>query len=586
MGLSKANGEIANWRTKYESDAIQRTEELEDAKKKLAARLQEAEEQTENALAKYSSLEKNKQIMQQDYEDQAVELEQAQAALALLDKKQRNFDQTLSSYQSKVEEASAELAVSQREARQFQTEIYKLKSSYEESIEYLEVCKRENKNLSDEVSDLNDQLTNGSKSLHEVMKSKKKAELQAAELRSALEEAEGALELEESRVLRMQLEITQVKSEVDKKIAEKDEEFDAVKKNHSRAIESMQASLDVEAKARSDAARGKKKAEAAAADLEMSLGLANKNLNEQAKVVRKLQAQYKELQDQMDQDAMAHEELREQYSLNERKYTILHAEFEETRVALDTNERARKVAEAEVLDINDRLGALSAQNSSLAAASRKSANDYAVAKAELDDALSAANAAEDKARKAISDASKMSEDLRAEQIHSLNMEKTKKALEVQVHELSVKLDDAEAYALKGGRKALAGLQARLKEVEAENETEQARHAETLKNYRKMERRMRELTFQCDEDSKNQGRMQELVAKLQGKLKQYKKMAEDAEEQANLNLSKFRKASHELEEAEERAEMAESAMSKSRTKSGGYSYSVSRKTVKTTTEQSS
>merc|ERR1712168_986263 len=142
-------------------------------------------------------------------------------------------------------------------------------------------------------------------------------------------------------------------------------------------------------------------------------------------------------------------------------------------------------------------------------------------------------------------------------IHSLNVEKAKKALEAQAHELAVKLDDAEAYALKGGRKALAGLQARLKEVEAENETEQARHAETLKNYRKMERRMRELTFQCDEDNKNHGRMQELVAKLQGKLKQYKKMAEDAEEQANINLSKFKKVSHELEESEERAELAES-----------------------------
>jgi len=415
------------------------------------------------------------------------------------------------------------------------------------------------------------------------MKAKKKAELQANELRSALEEAEGALELEESRVLRMQMEVSQVRAEVDKKIAEKEEEFDAVKKNHGRAIESMQASLDVEVKARSDAARGKKKAEAAVADLEMSLGVANKNYNEQQKNYRKLQAQYKEIQDQMDQDALAHEELREQFSLNERKYTILHAEFEETRAALDTNERARKVAEAEVLDINDRLSALSAQNSSLAAAGRKSANDYAVAKSELDDAISAANAAEDKARKAISDASKMSEDLRAEQMHSLNMEKTKKALEVQVHELSIKLDDAEAYALKGGRKALAGLQARLKEVEAENETEQARHAETLKNYRKMERRMRELTFQCDEDNKNQGRMQELVAKLQGKLKQYKKMAEDAEEQANINLSKFRKVTHELEEAEERAEMAEAAISKVKTSSGGYSLTVSRKTVTKTTE---
>jgi len=31
-GLSKANAEVAQWRTKYETDAIQRTEELEEAK--------------------------------------------------------------------------------------------------------------------------------------------------------------------------------------------------------------------------------------------------------------------------------------------------------------------------------------------------------------------------------------------------------------------------------------------------------------------------------------------------------------------------------------------------------------------------
>lgn len=30
--LSKANSEVAQWRTKYETDAIQRTEELEEAK--------------------------------------------------------------------------------------------------------------------------------------------------------------------------------------------------------------------------------------------------------------------------------------------------------------------------------------------------------------------------------------------------------------------------------------------------------------------------------------------------------------------------------------------------------------------------
>ena len=51
--------------------------------------------------------------------------------------------------------------------------------------------------LTEEISDLTDQLTTGGKSLHELDKARKKAELECEELRAALEEAEGALELEE-----------------------------------------------------------------------------------------------------------------------------------------------------------------------------------------------------------------------------------------------------------------------------------------------------------------------------------------------------------------------------------------------------
>ena len=49
----------------------------------------------------------------------------------------------------------------------------------------------------EENAELADQLSTGAKSLHEVMKAKKKAESEAEEMKSALEEAEGALELEE-----------------------------------------------------------------------------------------------------------------------------------------------------------------------------------------------------------------------------------------------------------------------------------------------------------------------------------------------------------------------------------------------------
>merc|ERR1712002_636862 len=213
-------------------------------------------------------------------------------------------------------------------------------------------------------------------------------------------------------------------------------------------------------------------------------------------------------------------------------------------------------------------------------------------RAELDEALAESKAADERAKKAVADAGRMAEELRQEQQHLISMERVKKTLEAQIHELTIKLEEAEAYALKGGRKALAAMQGRMKDLEGELDGEQRRHAETLKNYRKMDHRLKELTFQGDEDRKNQSRMQELVEKLQLKLKQYKKMAEDAEEQANANLAKFRKVTHELEEAEERADMSESALTKIRSKSkftgessaSGFSMSISRKVVSSSTTQ--
>ncbi|MEE6527501.1 hypothetical protein FKM82_028910, partial [Ascaphus truei] len=72
--------------------------------------------------------------------------------------------------------------------------------------------------------------------------------------------------------------------------------------------------------------------------------------------------------------------------------------------------------------------------------------------------------------------------------------------------------------------------------------------------------------QTEEDRKNLARLQDLVDKLQLKVKAYKRQSEEAEEVANTNLSKFRKVQHELDEAEERADIAESQVNKLRAKS--------------------
>lgn len=61
-------------------------------RKKLAQRLQEAEEHVEAVNAKCASLEKTKQRLQNEVEDLMLDVERSNAACAALDKKQRNFD--------------------------------------------------------------------------------------------------------------------------------------------------------------------------------------------------------------------------------------------------------------------------------------------------------------------------------------------------------------------------------------------------------------------------------------------------------------------------------------------------------------
>lgn len=71
-------------------------------------------------------------------------------------------------------------------------------------------------------------------------------------------------------------------------------------------------------------------------------------------------------------------------------------------------------------------------------------------------------AADDKAKKAMAEAGHLAEELRAEQEHSNQIEKFRKGLEHQIKELQVRLDEAEASALKGGKKMIAKLENRVR----------------------------------------------------------------------------------------------------------------------------
>ncbi|XP_071547328.1 myosin heavy chain, muscle-like isoform X16 [Panulirus ornatus] len=563
--LSKSNAEAQMWRAKYESEGVARAEELEAARLKLAARLEEAEQQIEQLNVKNMNLEKTKQRVCAELEDMQIEVERAQTLANAAEKKQKNFDKIISEWKMKVDDLAAELDASQKECRNYSTELFRVKAAYEENLEQLDSVRRENKNLADEIKDLMDQIGEGGRSLHEVEKNRKRLEIEKEELQAALEEAEAALEQEENKVLRAQLELSQVRQEIDRRIQEKEEEFDNTRKCHQRAIDSMQASLEAEAKGKAEALRMKKKLESDINELEIALDHSNKANADLQKHIKKLQGEMKDLQTRVEEEQRLASEYREQYGIAERRANALHGELEESRTLLEQSDRGRRQAEADLAEASDHLNELTAQNGSLTMAKRKLEGELQTLHADLDEMLNEAKNSEEKAKKAMVDAARLADELRAEQEHAQTQEKMRKALEVSVKELQVRLEEVEGNAMKATKKAIAKLESRVRELETQLDDEARRHADAQKNLRKCERRIKELTFQSDEDKKNHERMQDLVDKLQQKIKTYKRQIEEAEEIAALNLAKFRKAQQELEEAEERADNAEQVANKAKAK---------------------
>merc|ERR1712173_204326 len=311
-------------------------------------------------------------------------------------------------------------------------------------------------------------------------KAKRSLEQERNELQAALEEAEGAVEVEEAKVLRLTVEMSQNKQDFERRLAEKEEEVDTTRRNGQRALESMQTSMDSESKARAEAIRQKKKLEGDFNDLEIQLGHANRQAADASKQVKVLQGQLKDNLAKYDEAERRNEDIGEQMAVVERRSNLLTGEIEELRNAVEQAERGRKLAETELNESNERSNLLHTQNTALINQKRKLEAELQQAQQEVEESVSEGRNAEEKAKKSITDAAMMAEELKKEQDQSSHLERMKKNMESTVKDLQLRLDEAEQVALKGGRKQVQKLEARLRELENELDSEQKRTADGIK----------------------------------------------------------------------------------------------------------
>merc|ERR1712226_420168 len=307
------------------------------------------------------------------------------------------------------------------------------------------------------------------------------------------------------------------------------------RKNHARAMESLGASIEAEQRAKGEALRIKKQLEGEINELEIGLDHANKANAEGLKSIKRYQSQLRETIQLFEDEARSRAQIAEQVGISERKAAALSGEVEESKALLDGANRAQRQLQGDIADARGAVNNMQTINGRDMTAKRQLESSIHTLQAEVDGMLVAAKNAEEKSKKAMVDAARLADELRAEQDHAASLGGAKNSLTNQLGELEGRLADAENAAMKGGKAAMAKLEGKIRELESELAATQSRTGEAAKAFQRAERKGKELAFAQGEDRKNQDRMSELAGKLQLKIKTYKQELEETEERAKLAM---------------------------------------------------
>merc|ERR1712088_839126 len=237
-------------------------------------------------------------------------------------------------------------------------------------------------------------------------------------------------------------ELSQVKQEIERRIKEKEEELEGLRKTYQRAIESMQSSLETETKAKGEAIRHKKKLEADLNELDIALERANGANSEAQQTIKKYQGQIREAQQMLELEQQHRDKAREQLI-----------------------QRQRRTAEQELSDVMEQVADSTLQNQALQSSKRKLDSEMQTMHADLEEMLTESTIAEDKAKKSMIDAARLADELRAEQELAQHAERARRSLDHQVKDMQTKMDEAEQLAVKGGKKVTSRLEQKIKDLE-------------------------------------------------------------------------------------------------------------------------
>merc|ERR1712168_1744640 len=490
-----------------------------------------------------------------------LEMDKAIAQATQAEKKMKTMDKTVEEWKQRAEDMQKELDFTQIECRSFLQDAFKLRHEINEHKDKTHDLEKQNKQFANEILYLKDQKREEGKGIQEVEKNCKKITKEKANLNHMLEQAHNEIETARANVLRTELEAQALKAEVYTRVAEKEEDFNSTRKNHQRALESAQASIDAEIKAKEDGVRLLKNMEKDIAMMEMSIDGINRQRAEGDKLLKKVIVTYKEYDSKLEDELRVQAEVQDRAFMCETRNKTIQDEINGMKEQILDMIKQKKAVETDVKDVNEDLNKVQGDVSGSQTSRRQLEMEHANLESELDDQKSFKKNFIASKNMAEAEIERHKDELKKEKEKQADIQLKKKQVEEQVADLQDKLEKLEKQAARGDRNATVKIDDTIDEKKDELVKEEKRHQETKKELRKMDKKIKDTVIQGEETKRQYNQKKDLIEKLQKDLKTTLSHYHEVEEFASINLAKLRKATNSYESAKDRYTNAEKHLAK-------------------------
>merc|ERR1712121_587677 len=188
-------------------------------------------------------------------------------------------------------------------------EVAKLKALVNDLSDKCDALGRENKNLSDALREANASNKDLNRQVNELTTIRIQLEGERDSLAAELADTKDALKDAQARLDAANAALGQLRSEMEMRLREKDDEIENLRKSGQRAIEELQRTIvEIETKLKAEISRLKKKYGIEIRELELQLDAANKANDELGRANKSLNARVKELEVALEDERRGAEE--------------------------------------------------------------------------------------------------------------------------------------------------------------------------------------------------------------------------------------------------------------------------------------